>query len=163
MTRIPRLRKTGQAPLQCASDPTDLRSGTSQRSAKPERVGTVRIESLTGILAERIMGWTVAPHRFLMGDRRWIPTWRFQPLNNLEHAFQLLEMAAKTFTLTTSPDGAFTARVQVGNHIGTATGEPKATSISVAVGRAIGLAVSHDVRLRPKSNGRGQKNGEPKR
>jgi len=30
-------------------------------------------------LAVGVMGWTVAPDRFLMGRRRWIPRWRFQP------------------------------------------------------------------------------------
>lgn len=120
-------------------------------------------EQLTARLAEQVMGWTVAPGRFLLGDRKWIPRWRFQPLSNIEHAFELLEKAASTFKLATAPDGTFTARVQVGDHIGIASGEPKATSISLAVARAIGLDVPDEAVSRSASNGSRPKDGEPKR
>ena len=36
-------------------------------------------DQLAAILAERVMGWSVGPDRFMMGDRRWQPRWRFQP------------------------------------------------------------------------------------
>jgi hypothetical protein len=97
-------------------------------------------EQLTAILAKRVMGWGVGPDRFLMDKRRWIPRWRFQPLTNLEDAFRLLEKAAGTFTLTASADGTFAARVRIGkNRSGKASGKSKATVISTAVARAIGL------------------------
>src|SRR5436853_200927 len=48
-------------------------------------------ECLTAIVAERVMGWTVAPDRFMTGKRRWMPRWRFQPLAKLDDAFGLLE------------------------------------------------------------------------
>ena len=40
------------------------------------------------------MGWTVGPDRFMMGNRGWMPRWRFQPAEKLEDAFRLLEEAA---------------------------------------------------------------------
>lgn len=103
-------------------------------------------EHLTAILAQRVMGWGVAPDRFLMGCRRWLPRWRFQPLTNLKDAFRLLERAASTFTLTADTKGTFTARVRVGkNPPGSASGKSKATVISTAVARAIGLDVADRV------------------
>jgi len=48
---------------------------------------------VTARLAERVMGWSVAPDRYLIGNRSWIPRWRFQPLERLEDAFRLLEKA----------------------------------------------------------------------
>jgi hypothetical protein len=97
-------------------------------------------ERLTTLLAERVMGWGVGPDRFLMDKRRWIPRWRFQPLTNLEDAFRVLEKAASTFTLTATDDGTFTAKVRGGNNrTGSASGKSKATVISTAVARAVGL------------------------
>jgi hypothetical protein len=51
-------------------------------------------ERLTAILAQRVMGWRVAPDRFLMGNRRWSPRWRFQPTERVKDAYRLLERAA---------------------------------------------------------------------
>jgi hypothetical protein len=97
-------------------------------------------EHLTAVLAKKVMGWGVGPDRFLLGNRRWLPLWRFQPLTNLEDAFRVLEKAASTFTLTATDDGTFTANVRVGNNrTGIASGNSKATVISMAVARAIGL------------------------
>src|SRR5258708_879998 len=39
------------------------------------------------------MGWKSAPGRFLMDKRRWIPAWRFQPLQKIDDAFQVLHSA----------------------------------------------------------------------
>jgi hypothetical protein len=120
-------------------------------------------EKLTEELARQIMHWKSAPDRFIKSGRTWIPRWRFQPLNNLEDAFQLLEKAASTFKLATAPDGIFTARVRVGDHIGIASGEPKATSITLAIARAIGLDAPDQAVSRFKSKVARRKDGEPKR
>jgi hypothetical protein len=48
-------------------------------------------ESLTALLAQKVMGWNVAPDRSLIGNRSWIPRWRFQPTEKLDDAFRLLE------------------------------------------------------------------------
>lgn len=50
-------------------------------------------DQLTAVLAERVMGWTVSPDRFMMGNREWMPRWRFQPIDKLDDAFRLLEEA----------------------------------------------------------------------
>ena len=102
-------------------------------------------EHLTAVLAEKIMGWGVAPDRLLLGDRRWLPRWRFQPLTKLEHALQLVEKAATSYTLTVAEDGTFAAHVRIGERTGIASGEPKAMAITVAVARAIGLDVQDQV------------------
>ena len=49
------------------------------------------VEQLTALLAEHLLGWTPAPDRFLLPNRRWMPRWRFQPFKSLSDAFQLLE------------------------------------------------------------------------
>ena len=109
-------------------------------------LGEVQLsEHLTCVLAEKIMGWGIAPERFLMGKRQWIPRWRFQPLANLEDAFRLLEKAAASFTLTATADGDFTARVSLAGRTGSASGRSKATTITMAVARAIGLTVPDQV------------------
>jgi hypothetical protein len=98
-------------------------------------------DQLTAILAERVLGWGVGPDRFLLGGRRWLPRWRFQPLTRIEDAFQVLEKEASTFTLALRGDGTFSAQVQVRDHAGSALGASKAATITVAVARAIGLNV----------------------
>ena len=62
-------------------------------------------EQLIAILVEKILGWRVAPARFLTGDRQWISRWRFQPLTNLDDAFRLLETAATSYTLRAGASG----------------------------------------------------------
>jgi hypothetical protein len=98
-------------------------------------------ENLTTTLAQRVMGWGIAPDRFLLGGRCWLPRWRFQPLANLDDAFRLLDKAAAEYTLTSAADGTFTAQVWVADRNGRASGKSKAKTITVAIARAIGLAV----------------------
>lgn len=97
-------------------------------------------DRLTAILAERIMGWKVCPDRFLKPGRTWIPRSRFRPLARVEHALLLLDRAAGEYALT-SVGGVFTAKVQVGNRTGKATGEPKAKTITLAIAQALGIEV----------------------
>lgn len=98
-------------------------------------------EQLTAALATRVLGWTVAPERFLIGNRGWMPRWHFQPLTKLDDAFRLLDAAATGFTLVWSADQTFTARVQIGNRRGSAKGDSKPAVITVAIARAVGLDV----------------------
>lgn len=70
-------------------------------------------EMLTAILAERAMGWSVSPDRFLLGGKRWLPRWRFRPLEDLADAFQLLDRVSTDWTLTRDI-GGFTAEVRIG-------------------------------------------------
>jgi hypothetical protein len=100
---------------------------------------------LSAVLAEKILGWRAAPGRFLTGNRQWIPRWRFQPLARVEDAFRLLETAATSYTLRASSDATLSAEVCVASRTGRASGKSNATVITVAVARAIGLAVPDGV------------------
>jgi hypothetical protein len=103
------------------------------------------VENLTAILAERVMGWRVAPDRFIMGGRSWQPKWRFQPLAHLDDAFQLLDKAGAKYIVEGTPDGKFTARVSIGDRTGTATGCSRPATISRALAKAIGIAIPHNI------------------
>lgn len=99
-------------------------------------------EQLTAILAEHVMGWSVAPDRFLTGKRGWIPRWKFRPIECLTDAFRLLEAAKpRQYTLHYGENGLFTVRVQLGKAKGEARDLSKPRSISYAVARAAGLEV----------------------
>jgi hypothetical protein len=95
---------------------------------------------LTVLLAERVMGWKNAPGRFLMGKRRWIPQWRFQPLEKLDDAFRLLEEAGpQQYLMGSDETGTFWARVRIGEATGEARHRSKARAITHAVALAIGI------------------------
>lgn len=97
-------------------------------------------ERLTDALACRVMGWRVAPDRFVKSGRSWIPRWKFRPLAELADAFHLLDQAADYYTLTFS-GSSFAAEVQIESRRGKAVGEQKARTISIAVARALRLEV----------------------
>jgi hypothetical protein len=97
-------------------------------------------ENLTAVLAERVMGWKVAPDRFVKPGRCWIPRWRFRPFEEAADAFRLLDAAAQRYTLT-SDGRTFTADVRINSRRGKASGPHKARAITVAVARALGLEV----------------------
>jgi hypothetical protein len=99
-------------------------------------------DQLTAVLAERIMGWTVGPERFMMGDRRWLPRWRFQPAMRLEDAFRLLERAApQDYGVGTAKTGGFWARVRIAGATGEANEPTQPRAITLAVARAVGIEV----------------------
>ena len=77
-------------------------------------------DMLTSLLAQRVLGWTVAPDRFLLGNRRWLPRWRFQPTERVEDAYCLLERAApQEYSMDRAQDGRYWAKVCIAG----ATGE----------------------------------------
>jgi hypothetical protein len=97
-------------------------------------------EALTAQLAERVMGWNVAPDRFLTGNRSWIPRWRFQPLERLEDAFRLLEKAQpEHYSMGLDRNGRFSVEVRLGGKLGLASDEVKPRAITLAIARALGL------------------------
>jgi hypothetical protein len=98
-------------------------------------------DQLTATLAERVMGWRVAPDRFLTSKRGWTPRWHFQPLRRREHALQLLDEANGRYTFMRVADGTFTAEVHVGDRCGTASGKSEAATLTVALARALGIHV----------------------
>ena len=96
------------------------------------------MEDLTTLLARRVMGWEIAPDRFLLGKRRWLPRWRFQPTERLEDAIRLLEEAEpREYTMGRQGRGLFWVRVKIGGTIGEAQGRSKARAITLAVARAL--------------------------
>lgn len=97
--------------------------------------------NLTAVLAERVMGWKIAPDRFIKARQSWIPRWRFQPLVDLADAFQLLDQVAHRYSLTSDSSHTFRAEVQIGARRGKASGKNQARAITVAVARALGLEV----------------------
>jgi hypothetical protein len=100
-------------------------------------------ELLTDELARRIMAWEVAPDRFLMGGRHWIPRWRFRPTERLDDAFRLLGTASpRQYTMGWDEKGTFWVNVQIGDSAGDARDESKPRAITYAVARAIGIQVS---------------------
>ncbi len=99
-------------------------------------------EDLTTLLAQRVMRWGVAPERFLLGQRTWIPRWRFQPEERLEDAFRLLEEAApQEYTMGRIGQGPFWVRVRIGGTTGEGRDQRKPRAITLAVARALKLQV----------------------
>jgi|SRR5260370_18100018 len=99
-------------------------------------------DQLTAILADRVMGWGVGPDRFLMGNRGWMPRWRFQPAEKLEDAFRLLEEAApQEYSMCGDSKGNFRVQVRIGDGTGEADGTSKPRAITLAVARALRLEV----------------------
>ena len=108
---------------------------------EPEEA-TITAENLTTLLARCVMGWEVAPERFLVGKRRWIPRWRFQPTERLEDAFRLLEEAApRGYTMGRDGQGPFRVEGQIGEETGCAQHLSKPRAITLAVARALKLQV----------------------
>ena len=114
------------------------------RSALPhEGKSTVTADQLTTLLAERVMGWGVAPDRFLMSNRKWTPRWRFQPTEKLNDAFRLLDEAApEQYTMGADGQGVFWVRVRIRGGVGEANGASRPWAISCAVARALGIEVN---------------------
>ena len=99
-------------------------------------------KQLTDLLAECVMGWRLAPDRYIKPGRGWMPRWRFNPLARMEDAFLLLDRAGGSYALALGSDGVFTVEVQIGDRIGKASGEPKARAITLALSQALGIEES---------------------
>lgn len=98
------------------------------------------IEHLTATLASKVMGWGIGPDRFLLGARRWLPRWRFQPAVRLEDAFRLLErLAPEEYTMGAASNGGFWVKIRVAGVIGEASEPSKARAITFAIARALGI------------------------
>ena len=96
---------------------------------------------LTEELARRVMGWKVAPDRFITSGRRWLRKSRFSPMTSIDDAFQLLNRTGADYRLTAVKGKPFTAEVQVGDRSGKDSGDGKAKTITVALARALGIEV----------------------
>jgi len=105
------------------------------------------VDQLTVVLAERVMGWRSAADRFLIGNRRWIARWRFQPLKNLGDSFRLLDAAKPAeYAMGRKRTGAFWVRVRLSKSaVGEAHCKSKPRAICLAVARALGVDVDASV------------------
>jgi hypothetical protein len=102
-------------------------------------------EQLTAILANCVMGWGVRPNRFLMGNRGWMPRWRFQPTEKLADALRLLEVAApEEYSLRGDTEGNIRVRVRIGAATGAACSTSKPRAITWAIARAVGIHVADE-------------------
>ena len=93
---------------------------------------------LTEALAIRVMGWRLAPGRFIKPDRGWTPSWRFAPLIKLEDAFELLDVCGCAYTLSGNAAGEFEAEVRIAERVGKYSGKAKPRVITIALARALG-------------------------
>lgn len=99
-------------------------------------------EEFTGVLAERVMGWSVGADRFFIDARRWLPRWRFQPTKNIADAFQLLEGAAVVeYVLRANRNGLFWVQVRTRRGTAKASASSLPLAICAAVARAYGIHV----------------------
>jgi hypothetical protein len=102
----------------------------------------VTTDMLTSLLAQRVLGWTVAPDRFLTGKRGWLPRWRFRPATSLEDAFRLLDAAKpQEYSMRGDGKGHFWVQARIGGGTGKADGTCKPRAITLAVARALRLEV----------------------
>jgi hypothetical protein len=113
----------------------------SEPHAVPKVPNEMADHQLAGQLARVVMGWRVYPSRIAKDGRTWIPRWRFRPFRELADAFQLLDRAADSYTLSANSAQCFVAEVRIGERVGHASGTEKARVISTAVARALGLEV----------------------
>jgi hypothetical protein len=99
-------------------------------------------QRLTARLAEIAMGWRVTGGRFLMGNKRWAPRWRFQPLKKIADAMRLLEKAGPTTcAMNCDSNGTFHVKVRLAGKTGEANDKSKARAITYAIAGALGLEV----------------------
>jgi hypothetical protein len=95
-------------------------------------------DKLAALLAERVMGWSVTPDRFLMGNRRWMPRWRFQPIERLPDAIRLLEAsAAERFEISTDENGDLSVRVDISGKTGEARDRSRPRAVTLAIAKAL--------------------------
>jgi hypothetical protein len=99
-------------------------------------------EHLAAVLAERVMGWSVGPDRFLTGNRGWMPRWKFQPAQKLADAIRLLEAAnTEEYSVAAAANGEFCARVRISGATAEATANTKPLAICLAVAAVVGIDV----------------------
>ena len=97
-------------------------------------------DQLTAMLAERVMGWTVGPERFSMGNREWMPRWRFQPIDKLDDAFRLLQEAApQAYSICGDDQGNIHVEVRINGAVGEAQETSMPGAVTYAVARAFGI------------------------
>ena len=104
--------------------------------------GTMTLDQLTALLAERVLHWRASPDRFLTGQRGWMPRWKFQPTKKLTDAIRLLEAVnPSAYSVDAAANGAFCARVSVRGATAEAHARTKPVAICLAVAAVVGIEV----------------------
>jgi hypothetical protein len=97
-------------------------------------------EQLTAALAEKIMGWSIGPDRFMQANRGWMPRWRFRPAERLDDAFRLLEEARpQEYSICGDDTGNVHVLVRIASGVGESRGTARALVITQAIARAVGI------------------------
>src|ERR1017187_5296700 len=141
----PDLQRLGAEREAFAGSPLPTRRQRRIAARIPGRLlSPMTAQALTGLLGERVMKWTAAPNRFMLGRRKWIPSWRFQSCENLADAFQLLDSAKpETYSMGADETRCFWAKVQIGGVVGEGRDRSRPRAITCAVARASGIDVDH--------------------
>jgi hypothetical protein len=92
---------------------------------------------LTNELA-RVMGRRLAPGRFILSGRRWIPRSGFRPLIDERDAFRVLDTVSRDCSLTIR-GGQCTVEVRAEGKVSRASSPSKARAITMAVARLVGV------------------------
>src|ERR1035441_6423116 len=132
----------------CLSAAANFGTGTGksvqheqQAAASPRRV-RMTDQRLADELAARVMGWRLAPGRYIKSGRSWLPRWRFAPLSKIEDAFCLLDAAhPEDFAMR----GRGTDEFWVGGRLPGGSGEARDRSKPRAIARAVASAIGIDL------------------
>jgi hypothetical protein len=92
-------------------------------------------------LVSKAFGWRSAPDRYLKPNRGWITRSRFRPTEDVSDALRLLDALTSDYSLVTLPGRNFTVQVRLAGRTGKASAEPKARTICLALGRALGITL----------------------
>jgi hypothetical protein len=92
-------------------------------------------------LAEKVMGWRLAPDRYLTGGRSWKPHSQFRPTERINDSFTLLDAAGVQELILRPANQLWSAQVCVHGIVGKAQGVSRPEAISLAVAAAVGIAV----------------------
>ena len=112
-----------------------------RRMGLDEMLGEMSEAQLVDRLAQQVLRWTVARDRFLLGNRGWIPRWKFSPCERLNDAVKLLDGAAPTSYAIIRTNGQFQVTVDVEGNVGRASGQSRPRTIVLALARSLGLEV----------------------
>ncbi len=87
----------------------------------------------------------VAPDCFLLGARQWKPRHYFHATKRVADAFRLLDAAAESYMISRSERGCCSAQIPIGGVVGEANEASETLAISLAIDRAIGIALARDL------------------
>jgi hypothetical protein len=93
---------------------------------------------LTDELVRLVLGWRLAPNRYLKPDGGWTSRLQFQPFKNIHQALQLLEAVTTNYTLESAPDNVFKVEARLSDRVANTSGKSKSRTITLAVAQLVG-------------------------